>query len=142
MLAARLVLVAQRLLQTMRRHLGQPRVLGLGFNQFVGLLFVTNPGAPAVVFTPLLQTGVPHRPARVGGLLRQAFLSTGQLDPKPTTGLHARNLSAATDMDDIQQDRLRMGWPRLIPFGDGKTLTRAYAARSLKPATTAYLTVP
>jgi hypothetical protein len=40
--AARRIQVAQRLLQTTRRHLLEPWVLGLGVNQFVGLLFVDS----------------------------------------------------------------------------------------------------
>src|SRR3981189_3069298 len=94
----------------MRRPLGQPRVLHLGFNQFVGLLFAINPGAPATVLTALLQTGVPHRPTRVSSLLCQPRLSIGQLDPKASTGLHTPQPNAGHRHLGVQPDRLTMGW--------------------------------
>jgi hypothetical protein len=86
--AARLIQIPQRLLQAMRRCFGQPGVLDFGLHQFVGLLVVVHPRAPAPAFTALLQTGVPHRPTHISGQLRQPHLIVGQLDPEPSTGLH------------------------------------------------------
>src|SRR5271168_4219627 len=86
--AARLIQVAQRLLQTMRRRFGEPGVFFFSFHQFVGLLVVVHPPTTAPVLTALLQTGVPHRPAHLSALLRQPRLRIGQLNPKPSTGLH------------------------------------------------------
>jgi hypothetical protein len=78
----------------MRRRFGKPDVFFLGFNQFVGLLFVVHPRAPAAVFTPLLKTGVPHRPTNVSGLLRQPRLGFGKFGAEPSTGLHASQSNA------------------------------------------------
>src|SRR3954454_18385590 len=52
MRAARLVQIHQGLLQTMRGCLGQPWMLGLGVDQLVRLLGISNPcPAPAVLTT-------------------------------------------------------------------------------------------
>jgi hypothetical protein len=88
MLAARLIKIPQRLLQTMRPCFGKPGMLDFGFHQFVGLLAVVHPRAPAPIVTTLPQTGVPHRPTHISGQLRHPHLIVGQLDPEPSTGLH------------------------------------------------------
>jgi len=67
----------------MRRRSCKPGVLFLGFNQFVGLLSIIDPRAPAPVLTALFQTGIPHRPARISGLLRQLRLGVGQFGSEP-----------------------------------------------------------
>jgi hypothetical protein len=85
---ARLVQIHQRLLQAVPWHLRQPRVLGLGLGQLVGLLALVHPPPTTAVGAALLEPGVPHRPARIPDPLRELPLLAGELDPKPPARQH------------------------------------------------------
>src|SRR5690606_1177349 len=83
MLSPRPIQIHQRLLQTMSWNVFQPRMLGLGLGQLFGLRLVVHPRAAAAIFTTLLQTGIPHRPAGRANPLGELCLRVGELDPKP-----------------------------------------------------------
>src|SRR5690606_8157037 len=72
------VQVAQRLLKRLRRGLGQPRKVFLGLSQLPRLLRVTDERAAAAVVAPLLQAGVPHKPAGVTDPFGEFLLLGGE----------------------------------------------------------------
>jgi hypothetical protein len=92
MRAARLVQIHQGLLQTMRGCLGQPWMLGLGVDQLVRLLGISNPCPAPAVLTTLFESDILHRPPGPGDAIRILLLLTSELEPKMPASQHNSNL--------------------------------------------------
>src|SRR5664279_1116892 len=88
---------------------GEVRV-EFGLGQFFGLLRIVDPGTTLPVLAALIQTGVPHRPANPGNLIRVRQLIRCESDQKTPTRQHASTLSPGTDSHPSGAHHRPHGW--------------------------------